>query len=248
MSSQQSVELLNEMQYSEIVRRAVLPRAFPMEHLFMRQMPCWKRSCDIVGAGLLLLLLSPIFAALAAYIKIVSRGPVFFAQERIGYRGLPFKMWKFRSMWHNVDHSVHCDHLKKLIRCGATDKPMAKIEDDSRIIPHGWILRSLCLDELPQLYNVLIGDMSLVGPRPAVHYEVEEYSCWHKSRFDCVPGMTGLWQVSGKNNLSFRQMVTLDIRYSRQISPWQDLKILAKTAPAVLGQFKRRNRKSISMN
>jgi lipopolysaccharide/colanic/teichoic acid biosynthesis glycosyltransferase len=175
---------------------------------------------------------------IAVYIKLVSPGPVFFRQERIGYLKKQFPLWKFRSMEVDADASVHREHLAGLIRASAGQGRgtvvLKKIENDPRVIRFGGILRKSCLDELPQLFNVFLGDMSLVGPRPAIPYEVDEYLFWHNGRFDTVPGMTGLWQVSGKNNLTFAQMVSLDILYSRLLSPWLDLKILVKTGPAVL--------------
>jgi lipopolysaccharide/colanic/teichoic acid biosynthesis glycosyltransferase len=213
------------------------------EPFFVRKIPVWKRLMDIISAIFFLILLFPAFMAIAILIKIVSPGPVFFKQARIGYGGKPFQFWKFRTMKVNADTCTHQEYLCELIN-GCSDpedpgKPMAKLDpDNSQIIPLGQLLRSTCLDELPQLLNVLRGEMSLVGPRPPIPYEVKEYRRWHNDRFDMVPGMTGLWQVSGKNRLTFKEMIRLDIRYTRNISIWSDLLILLKTPWAIIQEFK----------
>lgn len=208
----------------------------PLEILFARPIPFWKQLLDVFGGVLLLTLLSPVFLLVTLVIKIVSPGPVFYRQERIGYMGKTFTFWKFRTMHVNNDETGHKQYLSQLIQ---GDAPMKKLDDgrDNRIIPFGKFLRSSCLDELPQLINVLVGDMSLVGPRPCLPYEAEKYLQWHARRFDIVPGMTGLWQVSGKNRLTFKEMIRLDIRYSREMSPWLDAKILLLTGPAILGML-----------
>jgi lipopolysaccharide/colanic/teichoic acid biosynthesis glycosyltransferase len=205
-----------------------------VEELLARRVPGWKRAADRLGAALALLLASPLFLAICLYIKLVSPGPVLFRQTRIGYKGRPFTFLKFRTMHPDNDASSHRDHLKSLIR---SDAPMLKLDstDDPRIIPGARILRRACLDELPQLFNVLKGEMSLVGPRPCLPYEVEEYRRWHTHRFDVLPGLTGLWQVSGKNRLSFQQMIRLDIAYALSLNLLQDLKILLLTGPAIAG-------------
>jgi lipopolysaccharide/colanic/teichoic acid biosynthesis glycosyltransferase len=205
-----------------------------LEVLFAQPIPIWKRFIDICGAILFLILLSPVFLLIALLIKIVSPGPVLYRQERIGYLGNRFTFWKFRTMHVNCNTEKHRRHLSHLIE---TDEPMTKLDDveDNRVIPFGKFLRTSCLDELPQLINVLKGNMSLVGPRPCLPYEAEEYLQWHTRRFDTVPGMTGLWQVSGKNHTTFKEMIRLDIRYSRKISPWLDAKIVLLTGPAILG-------------
>jgi lipopolysaccharide/colanic/teichoic acid biosynthesis glycosyltransferase len=198
--------------------------------------PVWKRGYDILGSTLLLIAMSPLFAAVALYIKIVSPGPVFFRQERIGYLGRPFSIWKFRTMVANADYDIHKSHLKELIN---GDKVMQKLdrETDCRWIPLAGLLRKTCLDELPQLFNVLKGEMSLIGPRPVPYYEAEEYSLWQYQRFHVVPGMTGLWQVSGKNRLTFSQMMRLDARYSKKCNFLMDQLIFFKTIPAIIGQI-----------
>jgi lipopolysaccharide/colanic/teichoic acid biosynthesis glycosyltransferase len=224
-------------------RREKIPRVEPasgesaraLEKIIGRPFPLWKRALDVAGALLSLILLSPVFAAVALLIKIVSPGPVFFRQERIGYMGKPFTFWKFRTMHAGNDPAQHQRYVSELIK---GDRPMVKLDDgrDPRIIPFGQILRKLCLDELPQLFNVLGGTMSLVGPRPCLPYEAREYLLWYTRRFDILPGMTGLWQVSGKNRTTFKEMIRLDIRYARKATPWMDIGILLRTVPAIVSQ------------
>jgi lipopolysaccharide/colanic/teichoic acid biosynthesis glycosyltransferase len=197
--------------------------------------PAWKRVYDIFGSTFLLIVLSPVFAAVALYIKIVSRGPVFFRQKRVGYLGRPFTILKFRTMRADADNDIHRSHLKELIK---GDKVLTKLdqETDCRWLPLAGLMRKTCLDELPQLFNVLKGEMSLVGPRPVLYYEAEEFSLWQHQRFHAVPGMTGLWQVSGKNRLTFSQMMRLDARYSRKYNFFMDHLIFIRTIPAIIGQ------------
>jgi lipopolysaccharide/colanic/teichoic acid biosynthesis glycosyltransferase len=203
-----------------------------VERALVGALPAWKRILDIVGSLFLLLASSPIFLVVSIYIRMVSAGPVFFRQERVGYKGRLFTFLKFRTMGINNNPGYHKAHLRKLIN---SDKPMEKLDErsDPRIIFGGRVLRKACVDELPQLINVLKGEMSLVGPRPCLPYEAEEYLGWHKYRFDILPGITGLWQVSGKNKLTFKKMIRLDISYQRNLSLWLDLKILLLTVPAI---------------
>jgi len=170
-------------------------------------------------------------------IMVVSPGPILFRQERIGYRGRRFSCLKFRTMLVGADTAVHKSHLHSLMNSRA---PMKKLDvaGDPRLIPLGALLRSTGLDELPQIINVLRGDMSLVGPRPCVPYEYEAYRPWQKERIKGLPGLTGLWQVSGKNKTTFDEMIHLDISYLRSKSIWLDLGIMLKTAPALLQQVK----------
>ncbi len=219
--------------------RAVGHARYEDAHLFRRRLPFWKRTMDIVLSLLGLIFFFPMFVVFSVFIKIVSPGPVFFKQKRVGFGGTPFIFWKFRTMEVNADPRAHQQHLSYLIHeDDHPNQPMTKLDNDPRIIPLGRILRKSCLDELPQLINVLRGEMSLVGPRPPIPYEVQEYSPWHWGRFDALPGMTGLWQVSGKNRLSFKEMVRLDIRYARQLSFLLDMKILLLTPNAILIQMK----------
>jgi len=211
--------------------------------IFVWPLPAWKRGLDIVGALFGLVVLSPFLLLIALIIKIVSPGPVLFKQPRVGYMGRTFKMWKFRTMNIDADPSNHKQYVAKLINGAAqndrsSETPMMKLDHDPQIIPFGKIFRKTCIDELPQLVNVLRGEMSLVGPRPPLTYEVEEYLQWNYARFDAVPGMTGLWQVSGKNRLTFFEMMQLDIRYSKSMSLWLDIKILLKTPLAIVSQIR----------
>ncbi|MBN2329981.1 MAG: sugar transferase [Candidatus Omnitrophica bacterium] len=215
-----------------------------MELLFVGRIPFWKRCMDITGALAALVLFSPVFLFLYLLLKITSPGPAFFLQKRIGRGGKPFTMIKFRTMHVNADDSVHKQYLKDIIHestqhAGALSRrTMKKLdkENDPRIIPIGKFLRKSHMDELPQLINVLRGEMSLVGPRPPIPYEAEEYALWHQGRLNVIPGMTGLWQVSGKNDLTFEEMCRLDIVYSRRCSPWMDLSILFRTVFVVASQ------------
>ncbi len=195
----------------------------------------WKRILDVGVILLALPLLAPLMAVVAVLIRVVSAGPVLFKQERVGYLGRRFMCFKFRTMFVGVDASVHQGHLSHLMN---SNTPMTKMDSqgDPRIIPLGLLLRSSGLDELPQLINVLRGEMSLVGPRPCLAYEYDRYLPWQKERFASVPGLTGLWQVSGKNRTTFVEMVQLDIKYAREKSLWFDLKILLQTIPALVAQ------------
>ncbi len=201
-----------------------------------------KRSMDVWGSLLLLIVLSPVFFLIAAAIKLTSRGPVLFRQQRIGEHGTPFTFLKFRSMHVNNDASQHKEYVRKLIAGQASKQPangegegIFKLTNDPRITPVGNFLRRTSLDELPQFLNVLRGDMSLVGPRPPVPYEVEAYATWHRRRLlEAKPGITGLWQVQGRSRVGFDDMVRLDLRYARNCSPWLDLKILWQTPKAVI--------------
>jgi lipopolysaccharide/colanic/teichoic acid biosynthesis glycosyltransferase len=199
-----------------------------------------KRAMDIAGSGLLLLGLSPVFAAVALAIKLTSEGPVFFKQDRLGQFGARFKCLKFRTMYTNNDPKIHQEYIEQFIAGKTGTEPnqtgsvVYKITDDPRVTPIGRLLRRLSFDELPQFWNVLRGEMSLVGPRPPVPYEFKIYDLWHKRRvLELKPGVTGLWQVSGRSRTSFDDMVRLDLRYSQSWSLWLDLKILAATPRAV---------------
>lgn len=196
--------------------------------------PWWKRTLDILCILVAMPVLTLLGLVIAAIIKIVSPGPVFFQQERIGYRGRPFMCFKFRTMAVNADTGVHRGHLEDLM---ASNRPMNKLDaGDPRVIPGGIWLRALGLDELPQLINVFRGDMSLVGPRPCLSYEYEKYLPRHRGRCRTLPGLTGLWQVNDKNNTTFEEMMDLDLYYVQNKSLWLDISILFRTFPAVLVQ------------
>jgi lipopolysaccharide/colanic/teichoic acid biosynthesis glycosyltransferase len=198
--------------------------------------PAWKRTLDVVLIVLTLPLWLPLAVLIAVLIRLVSTGPILFRQERIGYLGNRFMCLKFRTMRVGADTVVHQGHLKHLM---VSNVPMEKMDSrgDSRIIPLGTLLRASGLDELPQLINVLRGEMSLVGPRPCVPYEYENYLPWQKERFATLPGLTGLWQVSGKNKTTFVEMIQLDIKYTRDKTFWLDLAIMLRTFPALLIQM-----------
>ncbi len=202
-----------------------------------------KRLTDVLGSLLLLGILSPFFLIIAVAIKLTSRGPVLFRQKRVGEHGTPFTFLKFRSMYMNNDSNEHREYVRQLI-AGQAEKKSAdgktegvfKLTNDPRITPVGRVLRRSSLDELPQLINVLRGEMSLVGPRPPLPYEVEVYATWHRRRLlEAKPGITGLWQVQGRSRVEFDDMVRLDLRYARECSPLLDLKILLQTPKAVMG-------------
>ena len=211
-------------------------------------LPRWKRVLDIAFILLVLPLLLLLAVLIAVIIRMVSEGPVLFQQERVGYLGRRFMCLKFRTMFSGSDTGIHQGHLNHLLN---SDTPMVKMDakGDSRIIPFGLLLRSSGLDELPQLINVLRGEMSLVGPRPCLKYESDKFLSWQKERFNAVPGLTGLWQVSGKNRTTFVEMILLDIEYARSKSLWLDLKIILKTIPALMVQMwdTRKKRKLISL-
>jgi lipopolysaccharide/colanic/teichoic acid biosynthesis glycosyltransferase len=200
-------------------------------------MPSLKRSIDIAVS----LAAMPVLAVATLIMTIAlgimgSNGPVFFRQERVGYRGRRFKCYKFRTMTVGADSSAHQAYLSQLMGSGA---PMVKMDSlgDSRLIPGGWLLRASGLDELPQLINVLRGEMSLIGPRPCLPYEYENYLPWQQQRFNATPGLTGLWQVSGKNRTTFDEMIRLDIEYSERQSFWLDMRIVLMTVPAIVRQI-----------
>ena len=197
-----------------------------------------KKVIDIIGSGLALLCLFPLCLVIAAALKATSPGPVFFKQHRVGLNGRVFSMLKFRSMKNNCDSADHRSYIKKYIceqNSAAVEPGVFKLTNDSRITPIGHILRKTSLDELPQLINVLMGDMSLVGPRPPIPYECELYDIWHRRRFlSCTPGITGLWQVTGRSRTTFDEMVRLDLKYIRKRNLWSDIKILFMTPKAVV--------------
>jgi exopolysaccharide biosynthesis polyprenyl glycosylphosphotransferase len=201
-----------------------------------------KRLMDVVGSAMLLLLSSPVLLIIAIAVKLTSKGPILFRQQRVGRHGQVFTFLKFRSMYINNDHSVHKDFVRQLIASEKQGKgphgngePVYKLTNDKRITRIGKFLRRTSLDELPQFLNVLKGDMSLVGPRPPIPYELEAYQTWHRRRvLEVKPGITGLWQVTGRSRVKFDDMVRLDLRYATSWSPWLDFKILLLTPIAVI--------------
>jgi exopolysaccharide biosynthesis polyprenyl glycosylphosphotransferase len=217
--------------------------AVPMVRLFEEPLSASarviKRSIDLIVSSLILLVSAPLWLVVAIVIKLGSRGPVFYRQERVGMDGQIFLLYKFRSMRDDVKvDEAHREYMERLIKnrggsnLGTEDNPNYKFINGQRLTRIGRLLRRFSLDELPQIFNVFKGEMSLVGPRPPIPYEVECYETWHRKRLDVKPGLTGLWQVSGRYHLSFDQMVKLDIYYIENWSMWLDLKIILKTLPA----------------
>jgi len=218
--------------YSDLSKKSA-KKPFPM---------AMKRGIDIVGSILLLVLISPLLGAIALAIKLTSKGPVIFRQDRLGQFGKRFEFLKFRSMYVDNDHNMHREYVQKFIagktgnESSSENEPAVfKIKNDPRVTPIGRFLRKTSLDEFPQFWNVLRGEMSLVGPRPPVPYEYEVYDFWHRRRvLEAKPGVTGLWQVTGRSRTCFDDMVRLDLRYSQSWSIWLDLRILLATPRAVL--------------
>lgn len=198
--------------------------------------PVWKRSLDLLLLLLVLPIAGPVFLMAATWVSLVSHGPLLFVQERVGRGGRRFKCFKLRTMHTGCSTSSHQQHLQQILHSG--DKPMQKLDNaDPRLLLGAKILRALGIDELPQLFNVLKGDMSVIGPRPCIPYEAQQFQPWQRERFAGLPGMTGLWQVRGKNRTTFLEMIRLDIQYVRSQSLWLDLRILAATPKALLLQL-----------
>jgi lipopolysaccharide/colanic/teichoic acid biosynthesis glycosyltransferase len=199
-----------------------------------------KRAVDIVASVTLLLVLAPVLVAAAVAVKLSSPGPILFRQVRVGRMCRPFTMLKFRTMYVGVAEAPHHEFVTRFIRessriQSAAKNQVFKLTSDARITPAGHILRRSSIDELPQLWNVLVGEMSLVGPRPPLPYELEQYAPWHRRRIlDAKPGVTGLWQVIGRSRTTFDEMVRLDLRYARTRSLWTDFRILVRTPAAVV--------------
>lgn len=190
----------------------------------------FKRGIDIIGAGSGLILLSPVIAIVACAVKFTSKGPIFFSQKRVGKNGQIFDMYKFRSM------VVNAEELKeKLVQKNEMSGPMFKIKDDPRVTKVGKFIRKTSLDELPQLWNVLKGDMSLVGPRPSLPKEVAQFEKWMYKRLSVKPGLTCFWQVSGRNNIDFEDWMKLDIKYVDERNIWIDIKLIFKTVLVLFG-------------
>jgi lipopolysaccharide/colanic/teichoic acid biosynthesis glycosyltransferase len=195
------------------------------------------RILDLTVAGLALLVLVPIIAITVIAVRLTSPGPVLFRQRRLGRGMRPFTVLKFRTMRADADSAVHRDYVRSLI--GNKPEPkkhgeLYKLVVDDRITPVGRFLRSWSLDEVPQLWNVLRGEMSLVGPRPVIEYEVDQYPDWYLRRFAVKPGLTGLWQVSGRNERTYEEMIRFDVEYAERRNLWLDLRILARTALVVM--------------
>jgi len=220
---------MEELQLSikSIVEQGTLFYNVPVTYMRM------KRLFDIVASMLAIIILSPIILIAALAIKLESRGPIFFIQKRNGLRGEMFQMYKFRSMITEAEEML--THLESKNEASGH---MFKIKDDPRITRIGRIIRKTSIDEIPQFFNVLKGDMSIVGPRPPIMREVVKYDAWHKLRLSVKPGLTGLWQVSGRSNIGFEEMVRLDLKYIRERNFLYDLKMILKTIPVLLGDSK----------
>jgi len=198
------------------------------------KIPTWKRVIDTLAVLLSLPLVLPLSGLIILWIKCVSPGPPVFRQTRIGFCGQRFTCFKFRSMHVSADSAAHQRHVRNLMKA---NKPLRKLDaQDPRLIPLGHLLRASGLDELPQLFNVLRGEMSLVGPRPCLPYEFEQCLPWQQRRCDVLPGLTGLWQVSGKNSTTHKEMIELDLRYVREVSLRMDMVIILKTFGTLLQQ------------
>jgi len=199
-------------------------------------MPRWKRSTDIACSLFALPVLAVGALVMMTVTKLLSRGPIFFRQERVGLQGRRFTILKFRTMKVAADPEIHLNHMRQLM---SANTPMAKLDGqrDPRLIPGGWLLRASGLDELPQVINVLRGEMSLVGPRPCLPAEFEQARPAQRERVNAVPGLTGLWQVSGKNRTTFEEMIRLDVHYARNVALPLDLKIILLTPIALLRQI-----------
>jgi len=197
--------------------------------------PVWKRTFDLGWIFITAPIWLPLMVFVAVLLKIFSPGPVFFKQRRIGLGGVEFMIFKFRSMKVNAETQTHEGYLQQLIKA---DVPMTKLDDagDSRLIPGGRLFRALGLDELPQIFNVIRGEMTLVGPRPCTPHEFSNYTAQQKRRVEVPQGITGLWQINGKNETTFSQMIDWDIQYAETMSPWVDIIIILKTIPALAKQ------------
>ncbi|MCC6785752.1 MAG: sugar transferase [Planctomycetes bacterium] len=204
--------------------------AEPLSAFLVQPTPSWKRAIDIAGAGLGLVLLAPVLLGIALAVRLDSRGPVLFRQRRVGRGGRIFHMLKFRSMVVDAEAQK-----ARLAAQNEASGPVFKMKHDPRITRVGRVLRKWSLDELPQLWNVVVGDMSLVGPRPPTPDEVRHYRPWQRRRLELTGGLTCFWQTSGRSDVSFEDWVRMDLRYARERSPWTDSLILARTVPAVLG-------------
>jgi lipopolysaccharide/colanic/teichoic acid biosynthesis glycosyltransferase len=206
-----------------------------------------KRLLDLGFIFLSLPCWMTVMTAVALWIKTASPGPIFYRQKRVGYRGRRFMMFKFRTMQVNVDTLCHEHYLERLIQANC---PMTKLDasGDPRIIRGGRILRATGLDELPQLFNVLRGEMSLVGPRPCTPHEFQQYQPWQQERVNAPPGLTGYWQVHGKNRTTFSEMVEMDIFYARNMSLRQDLAIMLRTLPAISVQVREGRNRTLAGN
>lgn len=217
------------------VRDVVFSPSEPLSRLIWSPTPAWKRGIDLVASAVAVVLLSPLLFLIAIYIRSVSRGPAIFRQSRLGEMGRPFIIYKFRTMYSDDSELATSEHREYVSGRAELDEVIAKPDLAHRLIPGGAFLRQRSLDELPQLVNVLIGNMSLIGPRPDV-LDWSDYTAWQRKRFEVKPGISGLWQVSGKNRLSFSRMMELDIEYIERRSFWFDMWIAIRTIRLMLSK------------
>jgi lipopolysaccharide/colanic/teichoic acid biosynthesis glycosyltransferase len=199
------------------------------------EIPTWKRVIDLGFILLTVPIWGPLITVVALFIKLVSRGPILFKQERVGYKGKPFTCLKFRSMKPNAETAIHESYLQRLMR---SETPMTKLDEtgDPRLIPFGRLLRATGLDELPQIFNVIRGEMSLVGPRPSTVVEFQHYRPEYHGRVNALPGITGYWQINGKNKTTFSQMIAMDLHYINNMNIWMDIAIMLRTVGWVVRQ------------
>lgn len=225
----QAVQMVSTIESAEDAE-PILPTSMePLENLFVMPHPRWKRCVDVAASIFGLLVLSPVLATVAGLVKLTSPGPVLFCQTREGHGGKMFTIYKFRTM------RIGADAEKAQLRATSEqDGPAFKLEHDPRITPIGRILRKTCLDELPQLWNILKGDMALVGPRPLDYRESSEIARWGRRRSHVMPGLTCIWQVHGKSKVTFNEWMRMDIRYSQRVSFWADMKLVAETLKQVV--------------
>jgi len=229
-------------QKTEIDQIGVLPMIRLFREPLSSSARLIKRTFDLIASALAILLLLPLWLLIALLIKLDSRGPVLYTQERVGMDGRLFLLYKFRTMKADADPEIHKEYQRAFIEgraeanLGDATKPTYKLFADPRVTRVGKWLRRTSLDEVPQLLNVLMSDMSIVGPRPPIAYEVESYALWHRKRLDMKPGLTGLWQVSGRNRLPFEEMVRLDVYYIENWSLLLDVKIILRTVFVMLGR------------
>jgi len=206
-------------------------RHYELDHAMVRKLPAWKRVMDIVVAGGMLVVLWPVLVTIGLLVKLESRGPAIFRQQRAGLGNRPFAIYKFRTMRHGAEQERDA-----LLHINEQDGPAFKIRNDPRVTKLGAFLRKTSLDELPQLLNVLRGEMTLVGPRPLPCHEADGCVGWQRRRLEVTPGLTCIWQVSGRSSVSFDDWVRMDLAYKKRVSLWQDVRILLATVPAVLTQ------------
>jgi len=236
----QSMALDNTQKFQQLAESLVSPAGMQLrERLWVERLI--KRLIDLMIALFIVVVGFPFFLAIALLIKLTSKGPVFFSQQRIGEEGEEFTLFKFRTMRQNADDSIHREFTRNFIEGRISNSSLDvkapsvyKLTNDPRITAIGSFLRKTSLDEFPQFLNVLKGEMTIVGPRPPLHYELELYEDWHKLRLKVRPGLTGLWQVSGRSSVSFNEMVKLDLYYIEHWSLIMDFRIMARTIPVML--------------